>query len=69
VGRWLILIGLVFVAAGAVALLGERFGIKLGALPGDLVIRRRNGAFYFPVVTCLIISALLTLISAWFGRR
>ena len=68
-GRWLILIGLVCVAAGVVAMLGERFGIKLGSLPGDIMIRRKNGAFYFPVVTCLIISVLLTLISWLFTRR
>ena len=68
-GRWLILIGLVCVAAGVVAMLGERFGIKLGSLPGDIMIRRKNGAFYFPVVTCLIISVLLTLISWRFTRR
>jgi hypothetical protein len=69
VGRWLILIGLVCVAAGVVVMLGERFGIKLGSLPGDIVIRRKNGAFYFPVLTCLIISGLLTLISWLFTRR
>jgi hypothetical protein len=69
VGRWLILIGLVCVAAGVVVMLGERFGIKLGSLPGDIVIRRKSGSFYFPVVTCLIVSVLLTLISWIFTRR
>jgi hypothetical protein len=69
VGRWLILIGLVCVAAGAVVILGERLGIKLGSLPGDIIIRRKNGSFYFPVVTCLIVSVLLTLISWVFTRR
>ena len=68
-GRWLILIGLVCVAAGAVVMLGERFGIKLGSLPGDIVISRKKGSFYFPVVTCLIVSVLLTLISWIFTRR
>jgi len=69
VGRWLILIGLVCVAVGVVVMLAERFGIKLGSLPGDIVIRRKNGSFYFPVVTCLIVSVLLTLISWIFSRR
>jgi hypothetical protein len=69
VGRWLILIGLVCVAAGAVVMLGERLGVKLGSLPGDIVIRRKSGSFYFPVVTCLIVSVLLTLISWLFNRR
>jgi hypothetical protein len=69
VGRWLILIGLVCVAAGAVVMLGERLGIRLGSLPGDIVIRGKSGSFYFPVVTCLIVSVLLTLISWLFTRR
>lgn len=69
VGRWLILIGLVCVAAGAVVMLGERLGIRLGSLPGDIVVRRKSGSFYFPVVTCLIVSVLLTLISWLFTRR
>jgi hypothetical protein len=68
-GRWLIVIGLALAALGAVVMLGERFGIKLGRLPGDIVIRGRNGAFYFPVVTCLIVSVLLTLLSWFFNRR
>ena len=57
------------VAAGVVVMLGERFGIKLGSLPGDIVIRRKNGALYFPVVTCLIVSVLLTFISWLVTRR
>ena len=68
-GRWLILIGLGCVALGVLAMLGERFGVKLGSLPGDIVIRRKSGSFYFPVVTCLILSALLTLLSWLFNRR
>jgi Protein of unknown function (DUF2905) len=68
-GRWLILIGMACVALGVAAIIGERLGIKLGRLPGDIVIRGRNGAFYFPVVTCLIVSAVLTLVGWLFGRR
>jgi hypothetical protein len=68
-GRWLIIIGLVCIAAGVIALIGERFGIKLGRLPGDIVIERRNGAFYFPIVTCLVVSVVLTLLSWLFNRR
>jgi Protein of unknown function (DUF2905) len=68
-GRWLILIGLACVVVGGVVMLGERMGIKLGRLPGDIVIQGRNGTFYFPVVTCVILSALLTLLSWLFHRR
>ncbi len=68
-GRWLVVIGLVLVAAGVVVMVGERVGIRLGRLPGDIVIRGKNGAFYFPIVTCLIVSILLTLLSWIFNRR
>ena len=68
-GRALILIGLVLVALGVVVTLGERLPIKLGRLPGDIAIRWKNGAFYFPVVTCLIVSVVLTLLMWLWGRR
>jgi hypothetical protein len=67
-GRWLVLIGLVCIVAGIAWMLLERVGIRLGRLPGDIVIRGRNGGVYFPIVTCLLISALLTLLG-WFFRR
>jgi predicted phosphohydrolase len=41
----------------------------LGRLPGDVYIQRGNWSFYFPVVTCLAISIVLTLLFALFGRR
>jgi Protein of unknown function (DUF2905) len=68
-GRWLILIGLACIAVGVVVMVGERLGTRLGRLPGDIVIEGKNGGFYFPVVTCLIVSALLTLLGWLVGRR
>jgi hypothetical protein len=68
-GRWLIAIGLVLVIAGALTMLGERAGIRLGRLPGDIVIRGRRGSFYFPIVTCLILSIMLSIISWVLNRR
>ena len=65
----LIVAGLVLVAIGLLLSLGERLPIKLGRLPGDIVVRGKNTAFYFPVVTCLLISAVLTLVMWLFGRR
>jgi hypothetical protein len=35
---------------------------RLGRLPGDIAIRGRNGSFYFPIVTCILVSAALTLV-------
>jgi hypothetical protein len=50
------------------ALLASGVKIPLGRLPGDIVIRRDGGSFYFPIVTCLLLSAVLSLVS-WLLRR
>lgn len=68
-GRWIIVAGLVLVAVGVAVLLGERLGIRLGRLPGDLVWRGKNGAFYFPLMTSILLSVILTLVLWLFGRR
>ena len=49
-------------------LLASGVKVPLGRLPGDIVIRRDGGSFYFPIVTCLLLSGLVSLIS-WFLRR
>ncbi len=67
-GKALIAAGLLLAAAGLLVLLAERFGIRLGRLPGDIRIEGRNGGFYFPVVTCILISVLLSLVS-WLFRK
>jgi hypothetical protein len=66
-GRWLIGAGIMLVIAGAVVMLAERAGIHLGRLPGDIRIEGKRGGFYFPVVTCILISVILSLIS-WLFR-
>ncbi len=67
-GRLLISAGLFLIGAGLLVLLAGRFGIRLGHLPGDISIRGKNSAFYFPVVTCLLVSLLLSLV-LWIFRR
>jgi Protein of unknown function (DUF2905) len=69
VGRTVIIVGLVLVAIGVLITLGDRLPVKLGRLPGDIVVRGKNGVFYFPVVTCLIVSAVLSLVMWLIGRR
>jgi hypothetical protein len=49
-------------------LLAAGVRIPLGRLPGDIVIEREGGTFYFPVVTCLLVSAVMSLL-AWLLRR
>jgi hypothetical protein len=57
--RILITAGIVLVIAGLMV----RFGVPLGRLPGDIVIQRGGGTFYFPIVTCLLVSVVLSLVA------
>jgi DUF2905 family protein len=68
-GRALITIGLVLVAAGLLITFGERLPIKLGRLPGDIVIRGKNSVFYFPLATCVLLSVLISVVMWLIGRR
>ena len=64
-GRALIVIGLIVAAAGLLMTLG----FPIGRLPGDFTYRRGNFSFYFPLVTSILASILLTLIFMFLGRR
>lgn len=68
-GRLLILIGALIVVAGVVVMLGERAGVRFGRLPGDIVVHGKHTTFYFPVVTCILLSVVLTLIGWLFRSR
>ena len=68
-GRMLIVLGLMVAAIGVVVTLAERLPIRLGRLPGDLVIRGKHSVFYFPLLTCVLISALLSLVLWLINRR
>jgi hypothetical protein len=59
-GRILVIAGIILVAAGLLWPYLARLG--LGRLPGDIAIRGEHGGFYFPVVTCLVVSLVLSLI-------
>jgi len=61
-GKWLILGGLILAAIGGLLFIGGRLPLRLGRLPGDIAIEGRRGSFYFPVVTCILLSAVLTLV-------
>ncbi|HEY6345410.1 MAG TPA: DUF2905 domain-containing protein [Bryobacteraceae bacterium] len=65
----LILLGAILIVVGLLFTLGERLPIKLGRLPGDIVIRGKNSVFYFPLVTSLLISVVLTALLWLIGRR
>lgn len=67
-GRTLMWIGGVLLAIGAVLTLTERFLPGIGRLPGDLVFRRGNFTFYFPIATSVLLSVGLTLL-LWIVQR
>ena len=61
IGKWLILLGVVFVAVGGVVfLLGQIPGI--GRLPGDIFIQRDNFSCFFPLATSILLSIVLTIV-------
>jgi len=64
--RFLVALGLVLVALGLAWPYLRRAG--LGRLPGDIVVKGDHTSFYFPIVTCLIISVVLTVIFWLMGR-
>ena len=63
-GRTLIVIGLVLVGVGLLV----QLGLPIGRLPGDISIKRGNSTFYFPIVTCIVVSVVLSLIGFFFRR-
>jgi hypothetical protein len=64
--QWLIAIGVVLVVVG---LLWPWFiKLGLGRLPGDIVVQRGNLSFYFPIVTCIIVSIVVSLV-LWLLNR
>jgi len=62
IGRVLLVFGGVAVVAGAFLFFCARFPLRLGRLPGDVVHRGEHSTFYFPIVTCLVLSVGLSLI-------
>ena len=64
-GRTLIVVGVVLVAAGLLI----NFGVPIGRLPGDFAVQRGNFSFYFPLTTSIIASILLTLLLMFLSKR
>jgi len=59
-GKFFILIGITLLIFGVLMIIGEKFG--LGKLPGDIFIQKGNFTFFFPIVSSIIISLILTII-------
>jgi len=64
VGKLLVIAGLVIAGIGLLMMVG----IPFGRLPGDIVIRKGSGTFYFPLATCVVLSIILTLLLSLLRR-
>ena len=63
-GRLLVVLGLLIAGTGLLMMMGVPFG----RLPGDVVVRRGSFSFYFPIVTCVVLSLILTIVLSLLRR-
>ena len=61
-GRTLLLLGAILMVFGAFLYFGGKLPFRLGRLPGDIAHRGQNSTFYFPLLSCLVVSVVITLI-------
>lgn len=62
-GRTILLVGIFLVVLGGILLLLGRAGLPIGRLPGDITVRGKHSTFYFPLMTCILLSIVLSVIS------
>ncbi len=69
-GKFLIVIGIVIVFVGTLLLFRDSlpFLKQIGRLPGDILIKRKNFTFYFPITTGIVLSILLSLVLYLIGK-
>ena len=61
-GKAFLALGLVIAVVGALLMVGVRFGLPLGRLPGDIAYRGKNVSVFFPLGTCILLSIALSAI-------
>lgn len=67
-GRAIIILGIFLVAVGVLISLGDRLPVRFGRLPGDIVYRGKNTTVYFPLMTSILLSVILSLVLWLFSR-
>jgi hypothetical protein len=67
-GKLLMILGIVLLSLGAFFWLGGKIP-GIGRLPGDIMIKRGNFTFYFPLATCVLLSIIFSVIAAWLRRH
>jgi len=61
-GRTLVFVGGLLLGLGLVLIVAGKFNLPIGRLPGDFVVRGKNTAFYFPLMTSIVLSVILSLV-------
>ena len=67
-GRMLVFVGGLLLVIGLVLIFAGKMHLPIGRLPGDIVYRGKHTTFYFPLVTCIVLSVILSLV-LYFGNR
>ena len=67
-GRLLVLVGGLLLGLGLVLILAGKLNLPIGRLPGDIVVRGKNTTFYFPLMTSIVLSVVLSLLLYVIGR-
>jgi len=67
-GRMLVAIGALIVVVGLLLMLAGKINLPIGRLPGDIVLRGKNTTFYFPLMTSILLSVVLSLLLYVLGR-
>ena len=66
-GKTLVLLGAFLIVVGLFLWLGDKIP-WIGRLPGDILVKKENFTFYFPIVTCIIMSIILTILFSLFRK-
>lgn len=62
IGRMLVFVGGLILVVGLILILAGKLNLPLGRLPGDIVYQGKHSSFYFPLVTCIVLSLILSLV-------
>ena len=68
IGKSLIFIGLIIIVIGILLSFSDKLPFNLGKLPGDIIYKKENSTFYFPITTSIVISIVLSLLLTLFGK-
>jgi hypothetical protein len=61
-GRMLLMLGGLILVLGLVLIFAGKINLPIGRLPGDFIVRGKNSTFYFPLMTSIVLSILLSLV-------